>query len=134
MIMHFCSLLFSCMPTVYNNIVVCKDFICFLYLLPGLNQLVRELCIKHNKKFTLLEFKKIVQCIQAQQRHTNKGRFYMNSYDQAVNLVKTTKNATISFLQRNLNISYNKAAEYLNQMEKAGIVSPMNAEFKRTVL
>ncbi len=58
----------------------------------------------------------------------------MNSYDQAVNLVKTTKNATISFLQRNLNISYNKAAEYLNQMEKAGIVSPMNAEYKRTVL
>ena len=58
----------------------------------------------------------------------------MNSYDQAVNLVKTTKNAIISFLQRNLNISYNKAAEYLNQMEKAGIVSPMNAEFKRTVL
>ncbi|MBO4746185.1 MAG: hypothetical protein J5613_03920 [Alphaproteobacteria bacterium] len=55
-------------------------------------------------------------------------------YAQAVDLVVKNNKPSISYIQRMLCISYNTAANYIEQMEAAGIVSAPNKEGKRTVL
>ena len=55
-------------------------------------------------------------------------------YDQAVAIVLSEKRASISFVQRHLGIGYNRAANLLEAMEDAGIVSKAAASGKRTIL
>ncbi len=55
-------------------------------------------------------------------------------YDQAVEVVLKTRRPSISLVQRNLRIGYNRAARLIEGMEKAGLVSPMNAAGNREVL
>ncbi|QQS16686.1 MAG: DNA translocase FtsK 4TM domain-containing protein [Neisseriales bacterium] len=55
-------------------------------------------------------------------------------YDQAVAVVLRTRRATISSIQRHLRIGYNRAARLIEQMEVAGLVSPMESSGNRTVL
>ncbi|MBW6400109.1 DNA translocase FtsK 4TM domain-containing protein [Roseomonas sp. HJA6] len=55
-------------------------------------------------------------------------------YDQAVALVTREGKASTSFVQRHLNIGYNRAAKLIEQMEKQGVVGPANHVGKREVL
>lgn len=55
-------------------------------------------------------------------------------YDQAVALVTREGKASTSFIQRHLNIGYNRAAKLIEQMEKEGVVGPANHVGKREVL
>ena len=55
-------------------------------------------------------------------------------YDQAVDIVLRTRRASISSVQRQLRIGYNRAARLLEQMEQAGIVSAMGANNSREIL
>ena len=55
-------------------------------------------------------------------------------YDKAVDIVKTEKKASTSFLQRKLQIGYNRAARIMETMEKKGIVSQANHVGKREIL
>jgi S-DNA-T family DNA segregation ATPase FtsK/SpoIIIE len=55
-------------------------------------------------------------------------------YDQAVAVVTREGKASTSFIQRHLNIGYNRAAKLIEQMEKQGVVSPANHVGKREVL
>ncbi len=55
-------------------------------------------------------------------------------YKEAVSIVKTTRNASISMLQRRLGIGFNRAARFVEQMEKEGIVGPANGSKPRQVL
>lgn len=55
-------------------------------------------------------------------------------YDQAVAIVIETRRASISLVQRHLRIGYNRAARLVEQMEVAGLVSPMESNGSRTVL
>jgi len=58
----------------------------------------------------------------------------MSLFDQAVDVVSREGKASTSFLQRHLNIGYNRAAKLIEQMEKEGIVGPANHVGKREVL
>ena len=58
----------------------------------------------------------------------------MSLFDQAVDLVSREGKASTSFLQRHLNIGYNRAAKLIEQMEKDGIVTAANHVGKREVL
>jgi S-DNA-T family DNA segregation ATPase FtsK/SpoIIIE len=51
-----------------------------------------------------------------------------------VALVTREGKASTSFVQRHLNIGYNRAAKLIEQMEKEGVVSPANHVGKREVL
>ena len=55
-------------------------------------------------------------------------------YDQAVEIVLRTRRASISLVQRHLRIGYNRAARLIEQMEQAGMVSPMQSNGNRDVL
>ncbi|MBL8468397.1 DNA translocase FtsK [Methyloversatilis discipulorum] len=55
-------------------------------------------------------------------------------YDQAVEVVLKTRRPSISLVQRHLRIGYNRAARLIEQMERSGLVSPMNATGGREVL
>ena len=55
-------------------------------------------------------------------------------YDQAVALVLKTRRASISFVQRDLRIGYNRAARLIEQMERSGLVSAMQTNGNREVL
>ncbi|HZJ96555.1 MAG: DNA translocase FtsK [Alcaligenaceae bacterium] len=55
-------------------------------------------------------------------------------YDQAVDIVLKTRRASISSVQRQLRIGYNRAARLLEQMEHAGIVSPMGSNNSREII
>jgi S-DNA-T family DNA segregation ATPase FtsK/SpoIIIE len=55
-------------------------------------------------------------------------------YDQAVEIVLKNRRASISLVQRHLRIGYNRAARLLEDMEKAGMVSPMQSNGNREIL
>ena len=55
-------------------------------------------------------------------------------YQTAVEIIKSEGKASISFLQRKLQIGYNRAARIIDMMEAEGIVSKANHVGKRDVL
>jgi len=55
-------------------------------------------------------------------------------FNQAVEIIKTEGKASTSFLQRKLQIGYNRAARIIDMMEEKGIVSKANHVGKREVL
>ena len=55
-------------------------------------------------------------------------------YNQALEIIKTEGKASTSFLQRKLQIGYNRAARIIDMMEEKGVVSKANHVGKREVL
>jgi len=55
-------------------------------------------------------------------------------YDEAVAIVLKSRRASISAVQRQLRIGYNRAARLIEAMERAGLVTPMQSNGNREVL
>lgn len=55
-------------------------------------------------------------------------------YDQAVQFVLETRKCSASALQRKFSLGYNRAARLIDNMEEAGIISPMGPSGKRDIL
>ena len=55
-------------------------------------------------------------------------------YDEAVAIVLKSRRASISSVQRQLRIGYNRAARLIEDMERAGLVSAMQSNGNREVL
>lgn len=55
-------------------------------------------------------------------------------YDQAVAIVLRDRKPTISYIQRQLRIGYNRAADLIDKMEREGIISKQNVAGKREIL
>jgi S-DNA-T family DNA segregation ATPase FtsK/SpoIIIE len=55
-------------------------------------------------------------------------------YDEAVRIVTETRKASISYIQRRLKIGYNRAARMVEEMERSGLVSPVESNGSREVL
>ena len=60
--------------------------------------------------------------------------FHDELYDQAVAIVSETRQASISCIQRQLRIGYNRAARMVEQMERDGIVGPADGAKPREVI
>ncbi|MBS9778969.1 MAG: HU family DNA-binding protein [Campylobacteraceae bacterium] len=54
-------------------------------------------------------------------------------YERAKEIVLSDKKTSISYLQRRLEIGYNRAANIIEQMEKMGVLSPPNSKGKREI-
>jgi len=55
-------------------------------------------------------------------------------YDQALRLVTESRRASVSAVQRQLRVGYNRAARMIEAMEQAGVVGPLQSNGKREVL
>jgi len=55
-------------------------------------------------------------------------------YDDAVRIVAETRRCSTSWLQRKLQLGYNRAARIVETMEKRGLVGPSNGAKDREVL
>jgi S-DNA-T family DNA segregation ATPase FtsK/SpoIIIE len=55
-------------------------------------------------------------------------------YSQAVQVVVRDRKASTSYIQRRLQIGYNRAASLMERMEKEGVISPANHAGKREIL
>src|SRR5215216_6047045 len=55
-------------------------------------------------------------------------------YDQALSIVLRHQKASTSYIQRRLQIGYNRAASLMERMEKEGVVGPANHAGKREIL
>ena len=53
---------------------------------------------------------------------------------KSIDLIKSTNKASTSFLQRNFQVGYNKAARVMEALEQRGVVSPPNHAGKRDIL
>ena len=59
---------------------------------------------------------------------------YDEKYDEAVQIVTETGQASISMLQRRMRVGYNRAARMIEIMEKEGVVGPSDGVKPRQVL
>ena len=55
-------------------------------------------------------------------------------YDQAVAVVTRARKASTSYIQRRLQIGYNRAASLMERMEREGVVGAANHAGKREIL
>ncbi len=55
-------------------------------------------------------------------------------YNQAIDVLRSTKRASTSMIQRRLRIGYNRAARIMDLMEKKGVVGPENGSSPREIL
>ncbi|WP_236865524.1 FtsK/SpoIIIE family DNA translocase [Candidatus Hydrogenosomobacter endosymbioticus] len=62
------------------------------------------------------------------------GQDSSSIYKQAVEIVKRDQKVSTSYIQRQLQIGYNRAARIIEQMEKEGLISPPNHVGKREIL
>ena len=59
---------------------------------------------------------------------------YESMYARAIDLVRTTRRASTSWLQRQLNIGYNDASHVMSLLEERGIIGPTNDKSPREIL
>jgi S-DNA-T family DNA segregation ATPase FtsK/SpoIIIE len=55
-------------------------------------------------------------------------------FKEAVDIISRTRQASASWLQRRMNVGYNRAAKLIEAMERKGIVGPANGSKPRQVL
>ena len=119
-----------------------------LFTPPGLTGLVRL----HAPWNTEDEIEKIVDFLKAQRapeydesyfateseassNNNNSGNLELDAlYEQAREIVLTDKKSSISYLQRKLQIGYNRAANIVEQLEKMGVLSTPNTKGNRDIL
>ena len=59
---------------------------------------------------------------------------YESMYGRALGVVRTTRRASTSWLQRQLSIGYNDAAHVMSLLEERGIIGPANDKGPREIL
>jgi S-DNA-T family DNA segregation ATPase FtsK/SpoIIIE len=114
-----------------------------LFTLPGSSSLIRL----HAPFTTEEEIEKIVEFLKAQRTVKYDERFLAESvtesndiknkdelYDKAKEIILTEKKTSISYLQRRLQIGYNRAANIIEQLELSGVLSAPNSKGQREIL
>ena len=119
-----------------------------LFLPPGSSSLDRI----HGAYISESEILKIVEFLKAQgepdydfsvvepspeevaEGEAESKEFVDEKYDEAVEIVTSSGQASISGLQRRLRIGYNRAARMIEQMERDGIVTPTDGMGRRQVI
>lgn len=115
-----------------------------LYLPPATSQLIRL----HGPLVTEEEIQSVVSFWKKQYKpeyieitddiiedeSQNDDFFDDDKYEEAVRIVRETRQASISLIQRRLRIGYNRAARLIERMEREGIVGPPDGSKPREVL
>ena len=120
-----------------------------LYMTPGISHLTRihGAYVEDSEIFRVVDHLKknsdpnyLAGILSPQNESTSsQGLGYVNDeldplFDEAVQIVTSTRRASISSLQRRMRIGYNRSARIIEDMEASGIVSSMNSAGNREVL
>ena len=116
-----------------------------LFTPPGMTGLIRL----HAPYTSEEEIEKVVEFLKSQ-REPNYDTIMVNDiesvedleepeeldelFEEAKKIILTERRTSISYLQRRLQIGYNRAANIIEQMERMGILSPPNAKGQREIL
>ena len=118
-----------------------------LFTPPGMTGLVRIHAPWNSEE----EIEKIVDFLKAQQEPEYDDSYFRSGsdsddepingaieldplYEEAKEVVLTDRKSSISYLQRKLQIGYNRAANIVEQLEKMGVLSPPNNKGNREIL
>jgi S-DNA-T family DNA segregation ATPase FtsK/SpoIIIE len=115
-----------------------------LFLAPGTGRIIRV----HGAYVSEAEIQKVTQFIREQGRPDYKIQIQESSfmessggsderddlYDQAVQLVVNTGQASASFIQRRMRVGYPRAARMIEMMEEDGVIGPAMGGKAREVL
>jgi S-DNA-T family DNA segregation ATPase FtsK/SpoIIIE len=117
-----------------------------LFLPPASSQLIRL----HGSFLSDEDIKRVVKFVKKQGRPeyddevltaavrsdsmSEEDEPYDEFYDQGVQLVIESRQASISMLQRRLRVGYNRAARMIERMEREGVVGPADGSRPREVL
>lgn len=120
-----------------------------LFTPPGMSGLVRL----HAPWSTEVEIEKVVDFLKAQREPEYDRRFLRDKedatksdsasgsdeesdelYEEAKNIILTEQKTSISYLQRRLQIGYNRSARLIEQLENNGILSSPNAKGNRDII
>ncbi len=120
-----------------------------LFTPPGMSGLIRL----HAPWSTEEEIERIVDFIKAQRVPEYDNRFLRDKddvsknnndrndnepidelYDEAMNIILTEQKTSISYLQRRLQIGYNRSARLIEQLEQNGVLSSPNAKGNRDII
>jgi len=120
-----------------------------LYMTPGISHLTRihGAYVEDSEIFRVVDHLKknsdpnyLAGILSPQNESTgSQDSGYVNAelaplFDEAVQIVTSTRRASISSLQRRMRIGYNRSARIIEDMEASGIVSSMNSAGNREVL
>jgi S-DNA-T family DNA segregation ATPase FtsK/SpoIIIE len=117
-----------------------------LFMPPGTGKLQRihGAYISEGELSQIIEFLKqqetpaydqrVTEARPAEAQGANGDEDYDERYDDAVELVVRTRQASISMVQRHLRIGYNRAARIIEKMEQEGVVGPSDGVKSREVL
>ena len=118
-----------------------------LFTPPGMTGLVRI----HAPWNSEAEIEKVVDFLKAQQEPEYDDSYFRNGndsddepnnsaieldplYEKAKEIVITDRKSSISYLQRKLQIGYNRSANIVEQLEKMGVLSAPNSKGNREIL
>ncbi len=118
-----------------------------LFTPPGINGIIRL----HAPWVSEGEIEEIVEFLKAQREPEYDEKFLAESisgggvlgsskeeldelYEEAKEIVLSERKTSISYLQRRLQIGYNRAARIVEQLENTGVLSPPNAKGSREIL
>jgi len=117
-----------------------------LFMPPGTGKLQRihGAYISEGELSQIIEFLKrqeapaydqrVTEARPAEAQGANGDEDYDDRYDDAIELVVRTRQASISMVQRHLRIGYNRAARIIEKMEQEGVVGPSDGVKPREVL
>ncbi len=76
----------------------------------------------------------IINTIESESQNLEEVEDLDELFEEAKEIILKERRTSISYLQRRLQIGYNRAANIIEQMERMGILSPPNAKGQREIL
>ncbi len=94
-----------------------------------INKAIRYVCEQNPTEYLIPSFDQM-PLPESVEKETGKDKLY----DQALQIVLTSKNASTTYLQRKLKIGYARAASLIDELESNGIIGPQEGSKPRRIL
>jgi len=88
---------------------------------------------QNNLKLDYLDINDLIQQLEQKASEHSTDEEYDEMYYRAKEIVRQTRKASASYLQRKLKIGFNRAARYIDMMEEEGIIGPQVGSKSREV-
>jgi len=95
-----------------------------------INRSVRAICQKAQPSYLIPSF----DAMKLQEAHSESSIGRDPLYEQAYDIVVTTRTASTTFLQRKLKIGYARAASLMDELEENGVIGPPEGSRPRRIL